>query len=191
GQGLRTDQQVDALCRGQGHSGRGLQGGGVSAGDAGEQEVKTDRVCYQGLTAILLLAVAGAPSLAQTPGRDAADFFEKELRPLLAEHCWKGHGEEEPNSGLQLTSRANHWQGGESGPAAVAGQPDDSLLIRAVRYQDALRMPPKEQLQDGDIDRLTRWVKMGLPWPEARPAPPAAGDKAKKYQITDEQRKFW
>ena len=55
----------------------------------------------------------------------------------------------------------------------MAGKPDESLLVQAVRYLDEPRMPPKEKLKDRQIEVLSRWVAMGLPWPGAKPATPA------------------
>src|SRR5262245_20167930 len=96
-----------------------------------------------------------------------AEFFEKEVRPLLVQRCQTCHGEQKPKGGLRLTSRAALLEGGGSGPAAVPGKPDDSRLVRAVRHKDTPKMPPKEKLPDRDIDVLARWVQMGLPWPDA------------------------
>src|SRR5262249_35582599 len=79
--------------------------------------------------------------------------------------------------------------GGDSGPAVVPGKPDDSLLVRAVRYEhDSVRMPPKGKLPDADVARLTRWVALGAPWPEAKGEATRAGGT---LRITEEQRRFW
>src|SRR5207302_1222938 len=127
-------------------------------------------------------ARAGEPSLADV------EFFEKEVRPLLVATCWKCHGEARPKGGLKLTSRAHVLQGGDSGPAAVAGKPEESLLVRAVRYQDTPRMPPQGKLGDRQIAVLTRWVKGGLPWPGSQtPSAPEGGP----FTITEKQRRFW
>jgi hypothetical protein len=68
----------------------------------------------------------------------------------------------------------------------VAGRPDESLLVKAVRHaDDTLRMPPKNKLSDNEIATLTRWVRDGLPWPEVRPTRAAAA------AFTEEQRRFW
>ena len=128
------------------------------------------------------LARAGAPSPAET------EFFEKQIRPLLAERCLNCHDAKKSRGGLQLTSRALLLNGGDSGPAAVAGQPDKSLLIKAVRYTDDLKMPPKEKLNERQIALLTRWVKLGLPWPESGGATVVQGGT---FRITPEQRRFW
>ena len=70
-------------------------------------------------------------------------FFEMRIRPLLAEHCYSCHGEEKQKGHLRLDSRAAMLKGGESGPAIVPGQPGQSRLMEAVRYQNPdLQMPP-------------------------------------------------
>jgi hypothetical protein len=137
-------------------------------------------------TAFLVLACASALTLnaAEPPLRDA-EFFEKEVRPLLVAKCLDCHGDVKPKGGLKLTSRADLLRGGDSGPAVVPGKPDDSLLVRAARHADERRMPPKEKLTARQIDALTRWVKSGAPWPATlRPA-------ESRFTITEEQRRFW
>ena len=52
---------------------------------------------------------------------------------LLVQKCLKCHGDRKPKGGLKLTARAHLLRGGDSGPAVVAGKPDQSLLVRAVR----------------------------------------------------------
>jgi hypothetical protein len=137
---------------------------------------------------LLLSLVLAGPARAQAPSLAAAEFFEKEVRPLLVERCLKCHGDQKPKGSLQLTSRASVLKGGENGPAAVAGKPDDSLLIQAVRQSGDLKMPPKEKLKDREIETLTRWVKMGLPWPQGAALTPPSD---RKFVITAEQRRFW
>jgi hypothetical protein len=96
---------------------------------------------------------------------DADDFFEAKVRPLLVEKCQECHRGEAPKGRLDLTSRASLLKGGRSGPAAVSGQPDESLLIEVVHYDSEPRMPPKARLSDPEVAALTRWVELGLPWP--------------------------
>jgi hypothetical protein len=137
-----------------------------------------------GGTAFLFVAsIAGAERLS------AEEYFEKEVRPLLVEHCQKCHGDKKPKGGLPLTSRDAVLKGGDSGPAAVAGKPQDSLLIQAVRYNDTPQMPPKRKLSDRQIGILTRWVQLGLPWPQRTGS--ATTEASGTFQITEEQRRFW
>jgi hypothetical protein len=103
-------------------------------------------------------AFAGSPT-------EEAEFFEREIRPLLLENCGTCHGAEKSKAGLQVTSRKARMEGGESGPALVPGLPARSLLIEAVRQGDELRIPPGRRLRDDQIIALERWVAAGAPWP--------------------------
>lgn len=106
------------------------------------------------------------------PGASAAsptEFFETKIRPLLAQHCYKCHSSESAKvkGGLLLDTREGVLQGGDNGPALVPGDPERSLLIKAVRYTDPdLQMPPKgEKLTDAQIADLVTWVRIGAPDP--------------------------
>ena len=79
------------------------------------------------------------------------EFFEKKIRPVLAEHCYKCHSQkaEKLKSGLYLDSRNGFLKGGDTGVAVALGEPKRSRLIEAVRYKNPdLEMPPKEKLPD-------------------------------------------
>ena len=93
-------------------------------------------------------------------------FFEKRIRPVLADHCYECHSEraEKLKGGLRLDLRETLRRGGDSGPAIVPGQTDKSLLIAAVRYE-SLEMPPQGRLPERVIADLVRWVEMGAPDP--------------------------
>lgn len=96
------------------------------------------------------------------------EFFEKEVRPLLAERCYECHRggtEEEPSGGLRLDSRVAIVAGGDTGPAIVPGDAKNSLLIDAINYGDLYEMPPQTKLPPPEIAILTKWVEMGAPWP--------------------------
>jgi hypothetical protein len=135
-----------------------------------------------------LLVLAGAacpPSASAQPPRAPADptgvdFFEKKVRPLLAARCYGCHGAAaaKVRGGLRLDSREAILAGGNSGPAVVPGDPNRSLLIKAVRHSlPDLRMPPKKRLSPDEVADLSAWVKRGAPAPPAGarhggPAPP-------------------
>jgi mono/diheme cytochrome c family protein len=106
---------------------------------------------------VCLLLLAAAPSAAR-----ADDAFEKNIRPILVQHCQGCHGPEKQKAGLRLDSKAGWQTGGENGPAIVPGKPDRSLLIKAVRGAEGLeRMPPTGSLSPREIAALTKWVKDG------------------------------
>ena len=99
-----------------------------------------------------------------------ADFFESKIRPLLAKRCYSCHSKKAKKlqGGLYLDRADGAIKGGESGPAIVLAKPDESLLIRAIRYEEN-EMPPDAKLPAGEIALLVKWVEMGAPWPAAQP----------------------
>jgi len=133
--------------------------------------------------AILILAAAACR--AATPLPNTPDFFESHIRPILANNCYSCHAASQLG-GLRVDSRDALLKGGKSGPAIAPGEPDKSLLIRAVRQTDPkLKMPMGGKLKDSEVEDLVAWVKAGATWPIVpAPAPKAAG-------ITAEQRAFW
>src|SRR2546421_715883 len=151
---------------------------------------------YRSVVLFLALATAWAGGqfhcVAQERSSDDLTFFENRIRPLLAENCYKCHSttSEKLKGGLMLDSRERALKGGESGPALVPGDPEKSLLIKAVRYTDKdLQMPPKnKKLSDRLISDLTSWVKMGAPWP---PEHKTKSSKRPAFQITDKDRAYW
>src|SRR5262245_30836064 len=121
----------------------------------------------------LLWTTAGVPGgvFGATPAGDAAglEFFEKHVRPVLVEHCYKCHSaaSEKLRGSLRLDTREGMLKGGDSGPAIVPGDPDKSLLIKAVRHaSEDLKMPVKNpKLPDEQIEELAAWIRMGAPDP--------------------------
>ena len=124
------------------------------------------------LLAILLLANYSRASAQElTPAQ--TDFFENHIRPILADKCYKCHSTlaEKIKGGLLLDSREALLKGGDSGKAIVPGDPEASLLIKAVRYTDPdLQMPKDKKLADDEIAALEQWVKMGAPDPRTATA---------------------
>jgi hypothetical protein len=125
------------------------------------------------LGAITLLLGAAAAAAGGSAARPAvspqqADFFERRVRPVLAQHCFRCHGPKKQMSGLRLDSRAALLEGGDRGKAVVPGDPDHSRLLKAVRHQGDLKMPPRGRLAPQAVEDLAAWVKMGVPWPEGQ-----------------------
>jgi hypothetical protein len=124
-----------------------------------------------GLILGLLLAFVAIPARAvpSEPAPEQLEFFERDVRPLLAENCYKCHSlsSEKLKGGLLLDSREGVMRGGKDGAVISPGQPNQSRLVEAVHYRDPhLQMPPKGRLSDKQIAILADWVKMGAPWPE-------------------------
>ena len=112
--------------------------------------------------AIYPLLDAGNVRAADEPA--SLEFFEKDVRPLLVKHCYECHSAGDVDGGLNLDSKAGVAKGGDSGAVVVAGAPERSLLVEAVRYQNQdLQMPPKGRMSDADISILEKWVRLGAP----------------------------
>jgi len=109
----------------------------------------------------LLLWILGS---AVTCADEGTDFFEAKVRPLLVKHCYECHSGEKTKGGLALDTKSGWEKGGDSGSPISSGEPDKSLLITAIRYQD-LEMPPSGKLPDEEIQILEKWVRMGAPDP--------------------------
>jgi hypothetical protein len=114
------------------------------------------------LSVLALLAVCATARSDESPDT----FFELKIRPVLVSVCLPCHGGKATKSGLRVDSRASLLAGGSRGPAIIAGSPEQSLLIRAIRHtDDELKMPPKRRLPDGATADFARWVAGGAAWP--------------------------
>lgn len=151
------------------------------------------------LALIWCVVIANGPIQAEEgqgpkPTAGQIEQFEKQVRPLLLEHCARCHGDD-PNrlkAELDLTSKAGFLAGGETGPVVVPGKPDESLLIETVRYSGEIQMPPKGKLKDHEIAVLVDWVKNGAAWPDSPDNKPAVADaKPNGPLFTEEQKQFW
>ncbi|MBX7206823.1 MAG: PSD1 and planctomycete cytochrome C domain-containing protein [Verrucomicrobiaceae bacterium] len=93
-------------------------------------------------------------------------FFETKIRPVLVKQCYECHSQGAKKLGgkLLLDAPSEMIAGGESGPALIPGKPDESLIIKAVRYEDP-EMPPKQRLPEQVVNDFVEWVKMGAPDP--------------------------
>jgi hypothetical protein len=113
-----------------------------------------------------VLALAQAPvddNIQPTP--DQLAFFENKIRPVLVEHCYGCHSRDAVTQGklkgsLLLDSRDGMLRGGDSGPSLVAGQKHESLILKALRYED-YEMPPAGKLPQSVIDDFERWIEDG------------------------------
>jgi hypothetical protein len=134
--------------------------------------------------AIGLIATSMAALAADSAG---IDFFEQQIRPVLAERCYVCHSAKSPRAqgGLYLDTRDGIRKGGNSGPAITPGDPERSLLIKAIRYtDDHLKMPPGKPLSAAEAANFEAWVKMGAPDPRTAEASQSPDPFA-------QARKFW
>ena len=144
------------------------------------------------LTVFVFTTILGAWLRAAEPSAAGLDFFEKRIRPVLADRCYKCHsaGADKVKGGLLLDTRAALLKGGDTGPAIIPGSEEKSLLMQAVRWADKdLQMPPKKKLSDAEIADLAAWVKMGAPWPAGDK--PVVATAKKEFTITDKDRSHW
>ena len=140
---------------------------------------------------LALLGVAVAPCIvvpAAEPASAELKFFEQHVRPLLIENCLECHSGEEPSGGLRLDSVQGLRAGGESGEVVRPGDPDDSLILQAVRYE-SLEMPPDDQLEERQVAVLERWIADGAVWPDADALPVPRESRTKAF--SDEDRAYW
>jgi hypothetical protein len=136
-------------------------------------------------------APAKGTGFADKPTQEQLAFFEKKIRPVLVDNCYKCHSAEAEKikGGLVLDTRDGTRRGGETGPIIVPGSAERSKLIAALRHKNPdTAMPPKGKLADNVIADFEAWVKMGAP--DSRESKAAAAPK--KYEIDLEKgRQFW
>src|SRR2546423_201194 len=138
------------------------------------------RICEIFALAALPFFPAGFACAAEFKSGDY-EFFEKKIRPVLVEHCYKCHSasSEKLKGELFLDTKEGTLKGGESGkPAVVPGDADKSRLIEAIRYgNEDLRMPPKKaggKLSEEQIADFVAWVNLGAPDPRTGKVPQSA-----------------
>jgi len=127
---------------------------------------------------------------AQNPGND---LFENKIRPVLVQSCYPCHSSKlkAPMGGLALDTKAGLLTGGNSGASFTSGNPDQSLLVRALRYNDVPKMPPAGKLPEQVVKDFEQWVSAGAPDP--RTEQPAPGASAGGPRVIDfaQGRKWW
>ena len=122
---------------------------------------------------------------------EGIDFFEKKIRPILVEHCYRCHSKEysEAKGGLTLDTREGIRRGGDSGAAVVPGELDESLLIEAIKYE-TFEMPPKSKLPKEVIAHIEKWIMMGAPDPREEKAETII-ERAVAEIDWEEAKSFW
>ena len=115
---------------------------------------------------ICLTAVGAAEENYPEPTADGIKFFEAKIRPVLVEQCYRCHSSEGQavRGGLSVASRTALLAGGESGPAIVPGDLEQSILWNAINHRD-ISMPPKQKLPAAVIEDFRIWIEMGAPDP--------------------------
>ena len=120
---------------------------------------------------LLIVALSAALSSANAAEpewpREQIEFFEKQIRPVLAAQCWNCHGEKKVESGLRLDSRGAVLKGGDRGEVVKPREAAAGMLMHAVQRDGELKMPPNGRLSAEQVAAFSKWVELGLPWPRA------------------------
>ncbi|MBN9522067.1 PSD1 domain-containing protein [bacterium] len=141
------------------------------------------------LAAVLL----AAPAARAADDPKALEFFESKIRPVLVEHCYKCHSADAETKnklrgGLRLDTKA-HWEkGGDTGIALVPGDPAKGTLLKSLKYDGDVQMPPKGRLPENVVADFEQWIKMGAPDPRTGGA---AAAKALTGMTVEKGREFW
>lgn len=147
------------------------------------------------LCSVAVLTASSSVVYAQNEAEAFTDqeltFFETKIRPVLAENCYACHSHEAEKlkADLYLDSRA----GFIDSVVAEPGKPEESLFLDAVRWEIRhMEMPPTHKLPDAVIADLTRWVEMGLPWPqEAAPQKREDGEDEPAFDLEARRALYW
>jgi hypothetical protein len=137
-----------------------------------------------------ILALTATPALAQNP---STEFFEKEIRPVLATKCYGCHSSKlkSPMGGLVLDTKAGIKQGGTGGPI-LAADARSSRLFKALTYNETdLRMPPTGRLPDDKIAAFEKWIADGAPDPREDAPAGATPATVKKGMDIETGKKWW
>src|ERR1700730_11658380 len=146
---------------------------------------------FLGLFLVLLLP---SPRLRAQSTADGMEFFETKIRPVLSEHCFACHGPKMQTAGLDLSTKAGFFKGGENGPVVIQGDAENSRLIHVVGYQDKIKMPPTGKLTEQQISNLTAWVRSGASWPDEKGVPSSVPVSEAEHQgpkYSKQQQDFW
>jgi hypothetical protein len=134
-------------------------------------------------------AVTGSREAAPARTEDL-EFFEAKVRPLLVQHCAECHSAKagDPEAGLSFDSR-DAFSAAEG--VVVAGKPEESLLVKVVRYDGDLQMPPDGKLPAAAIQTIEEWVRRGLPWPDDGTPAGTAKTGVEAFDIAKRKADHW
>ncbi len=106
-------------------------------------------------------------------------------------NCYTCHSADtNSKGGLRVDDRNGLLVGGSRGPAVVPGKPAESLMIKAVSYTGALKMPPERRLSDNDVATLKKWIRDGAAWTKVESVP-ADRHAAVDYQKLRKEHWAW
>jgi hypothetical protein len=115
------------------------------------------------------------------------EFFEAKIRPVLVNNCYECHSAKasKVKGGLLLDTRDGLLAGGDSGVILVPGKPAASLLLKSLRHDGKLQMPPKKPLPANIVADFEQWIAMGAPDPRV------SGGATYKRLSLEEAKTFW
>ena len=127
---------------------------------------------FRCLTFGIALALLGWVASRATAADSPPDFV-KDIRPLLANHCWSCHSAAKQLGHLRLDTAPFARQGGNSQQNLLTSDLSQNLLLKRLRSNDAaVRMPhespPLTMVQIGFVER---WLAAGAPWPNENKPP--------------------
>ena len=152
--------------------------------------VRQEGTKWQGATLALARGRDPAAVSSGKPDADSLAFFENRVRPLLIARCVKCHGPKKAEGGLRLDSQQGLLRGGDGGGVVVPGDPARSRLMKAVRREGEVKMPPETKLGRLEIADLQRWVRNGAAWPQGMMLADG-GPRLRGGPITEAERGFW
>jgi|694.fasta_scaffold11442_5 hypothetical protein len=146
-------------------------------------------IFHLGFVVVACSNIFAAFAFAQTSlTPEQLQLVESKVRPFLLENCCRCHGPDEQKGNLRLDSLSHMLVGGDSGPAIVPGDPQNSLILQALRYE-GLEMPPTGKLLPAKFQSIEEWVVAGAPWPAE--TNPSLIKPRQSHIITPEDRSHW
>ena len=129
-----------------------------------------------------------APAAAN--GAEDLEYFEKQVRPLLAAKCQMCHGAQLKSGGIDFSSVEGFLKARDEAALIARDKPEDSRLLAILDYTAAKKMPPGGKLPPNELDVFENWIRMGAPWPGAeRKEKMIPADQEGVF--TAEQRNYW
>jgi len=144
---------------------------------------------------VLLFTLSAGIVAAQTPAQ--IELFEKNARPIFAEKCLPCHSAKLRSGGFDLSTVEGMKEAAAMGIFGKASELDNSPILRALSYENRIKMPPQGKLPPEKISALREWIVAGAPTPAVTPS---AGNSlagtgvrpvALRGVITDADKNFW
>ena len=130
-------------------------------------------VCLLLATSVFIAFVAQLPFTVRGATQVS---FERDIRPILAQHCWQCHSEKKQSEGLRLDAKSFAVRRS----IIIPGNSADSLLFQRITAPNGEQMPPVgERLNAAEIALIKNWIDAGAVWEEEETETGRMGDKEK------------